>query len=597
MKKTRRFIATVMALAMVLSMAFAVGAAEIDNQAITTNITIDKPLEGATYNAYKILNLSAALKNSNCHDTDADHESDCYNLAYSVNPKYQAVLTSVTGKNTEADILAYIGAMGNNSDEVRAFADEVYALILTDGLEPDDVTTTNIFEDAEQGYWLIEEELPDHDPDADGVKYDHSLVMLTTMGIRNITVTTKRDENRLNKLTYHDDKASWEIVGDNQIGKTVYFHTTSLVPDADGFTEMFTYVIHDEMGEGLTSNVVTGNTNEVVSIFVNATDPANGGSEVPAGYYQVYAGADGNGVYLGNDGEEDVHLDCDKCTFHVVVDIIKGLKDGIFTDTDTLIVSYSAVLNEDAPIYQTSEERENNKAHLEYSNNPYEESETKKTPEIDTFHYTFKFDLNKIDAVSGKQLENALFVLSTDGTKQADKIDANNNGVIDVSVDSDNSGTIDANEVGEEVGLIKFIKTTNHPQFEGETVYVVAPDDYAGETTYVIEAGSPVIAGLDDHIDYYLYEIKAPAGYNPTTTATRLHIFTEYNEDGSVAAGFPKLQIDHETSDKMVVNIANSTGTIMPGTGGIGTTLFYVFGGLLFAGAAILLITKKRMAV
>ncbi|MBR4861138.1 MAG: LPXTG cell wall anchor domain-containing protein, partial [Firmicutes bacterium] len=35
---------------------------------------------------------------------------------------------------------------------------------------------------------------------------------------------------------------------------------------------------------------------------------------------------------------------------------------------------------------------------------------------------------------------------------------------------------------------------------------------------------------------------------------------------------------------------------VLPGTGGMGTTLFYVFGGILMAGAAVLLVSRKRSA-
>ena len=44
-----------------------------------------------------------------------------------------------------------------------------------------------------------------------------------------------------------------------------------------------------------------------------------------------------------------------------------------------------------------------------------------------------------------------------------------------------------------------------------------------------------------------------------------------------------------------VTKIKNNQGTTLPGTGGIGTTIFYVIGGGLMVAAAILLITKKRM--
>lgn len=50
-----------------------------------------------------------------------------------------------------------------------------------------------------------------------------------------------------------------------------------------------------------------------------------------------------------------------------------------------------------------------------------------------------------------------------------------------------------------------------------------------------------------------------------------------------------------DNDDEKVVPIENKRGTTLPGTGGIGTTIFYVVGGGLMAAAAILLITKKRM--
>ena len=44
------------------------------------------------------------------------------------------------------------------------------------------------------------------------------------------------------------------------------------------------------------------------------------------------------------------------------------------------------------------------------------------------------------------------------------------------------------------------------------------------------------------------------------------------------------------------VQVINESGALLPSTGGIGTTIFYVVGALLMAGAGILLVTKKRMA-
>ena len=44
------------------------------------------------------------------------------------------------------------------------------------------------------------------------------------------------------------------------------------------------------------------------------------------------------------------------------------------------------------------------------------------------------------------------------------------------------------------------------------------------------------------------------------------------------------------------IKVLNQTGTELPSTGGMGTTLFYVVGGLLVAVAVVLLVTKKKMS-
>ena len=81
---------------------------------------------------------------------------------------------------------------------------------------------------------------------------------------------------------------------------------------------------------------------------------------------------------------------------------------------------------------------------------------------------------------------------------------------------------------------------------------------------------------------YELKEIKAPAGYNLLTTPETVLIKTEGLSDG-------------ENGD-VTVTVENSKGQVLPGTGGMGTTLFYVFGGILMAGAAVLLVSRKRSA-
>ena len=85
-----------------------------------------------------------------------------------------------------------------------------------------------------------------------------------------------------------------------------------------------------------------------------------------------------------------------------------------------------------------------------------------------------------------------------------------------------------------------------------------------------ITAGEATIKGLDSEKTYYLKETKAPDGY--------------VMQDGYISVTFDT-----------TVTVKNTKGEELPETGGMGTTLFYIVGGLMVAGAAILLVTKKRM--
>ena len=94
------------------------------------------------------------------------------------------------------------------------------------------------------------------------------------------------------------------------------------------------------------------------------------------------------------------------------------------------------------------------------------------------------------------------------------------------------------------------------------------------------ENGAATFGGLANG-DYYLVETKAPAGYNQLTEPYKV---TVAGSDTDTA----KLSV--------TAKVANNTGTLLPSTGGMGTTVFYVLGAVLVMGAVVLLVTKKRMS-
>ena len=111
--------------------------------------------------------------------------------------------------------------------------------------------------------------------------------------------------------------------------------------------------------------------------------------------------------------------------------------------------------------------------------------------------------------------------------------------------------------------------------------YVVLDHQDKAETEATIEAGNVTIGGLKENTSYKLKETKAPDGYNILNDAFPV-ITNSYKTDGAV-------------SDAVVASVENNKGSTLPTTGGMGTTMLYVVGGILMVGAAILFVTNKRM--
>ena len=121
---------------------------------------------------------------------------------------------------------------------------------------------------------------------------------------------------------------------------------------------------------------------------------------------------------------------------------------------------------------------------------------------------------------------------------------------------------------------------------EGNNVYRVAKTGETGTVTEITTdaTGKFTIKGLDADT-YYLTETAAPAGYNKLAAPVTIVI----GENGVVNGTTEAPQGVDE------VKVLNQSGTELPSTGGIGTTIFYIVGGVLVVGAVVLLVTKKRM--
>lgn len=227
-----------------------------------------------------------------------------------------------------------------------------------------------------------------------------------------------------------------------------------------------------------------------------------------------------------------------KCTFEVKFE--KALCDTLEND-DQLIVTYSATLNDKAEIGNTGNK---NETKLTYGDNNKTETATTttRTFEIPVFKYTLKD--NKETA-----LKDATFTLSKD------------------SVTTPNTKEI-----------IKLRKKNGTAEEE----YLV--DSNGEEQVTTTATGKFKIQGLDAGT-YYLTETQQPAGYNKLKAPITIKI----DDEGKIYVN------EAEEVNVGDVKVLNNTGSLLPSTGGMGTTLFYIFGAILVIGSGVVLITKKRM--
>lgn len=223
-----------------------------------------------------------------------------------------------------------------------------------------------------------------------------------------------------------------------------------------------------------------------------------------------------------------------------------------YTDQHTneeykIVVVYNAILQSDAVIGNSGNL---NKTWLTYGDN---NTETNKSETITkTFEMkVFKFYKDKNDSNTEKGLAGATFKLT--------------------------KGSEDANN-------ITFVKTSN--KTATNDVYRVAKKGEAGTVTTITspDSGKFKIQGLGAGT-YYLTETKQPDGYNKLSSPVKVVI----NDTGEI---FVNSSTTANTGD---VKVENKSGTVLPSTGGAGTTMIYLIGGALVLGSGVVLVTKRRV--
>lgn len=470
------------------------------------------------------------------------------------------------------------------------------------------------------GYYLVK----DQNGTVDTANGAYTRFMLEVVG--DATATVKSEVPSGDKKVYIDDVTTGDA-NNASIGSHVSYEITSKVPNHVGYNYYY-FIMNDTLSEGLTFDgpdsvaVKVGDT-----VLVQGTD-----------YY----------VYTENVAPKTFRLAfADIMKYDVGADIVvtysATINDkaviGTTGNPNTWNLQYS---NNPDDTFDGERPDDQNKPGL-----PLDETNEAlgQTPDEKTLTYVTELDITKYanEVLEANLLAGAEFTL-TGTSKQVvlntvDYYEASENGTYYLLLDGTYTETAPTGTEYVEIGVgtaetttgyIKnadgeYVIPTDTGDYNGATLYKLVKgtaDKYADvntkyekktatETTYVdADVSIEMTTGADGKIsfkdlgagEYILTETVTPAGFN---TLEPIKITISFTPPASVTDGTEKctwkvtadgLTFTDNGSGVFATDIVNKSGSLLPSTGGIGTTIFYVVGGILVVAAGILLVTKKRMS-
>ena len=401
-----------------------------------------------------------------------------------------------------------------------------------------------------------------------------ALLQVTNNG--DITIKEKYEVPTVDKSVTGTDGITGEAT-DCNIGDSVTFTLTGTLPgDGEGQYDgkwlddydSYKYIFHDTLSDGLQYN---GDVKVYLAAKGTDGEPDLAGkTEIAESGYTVAAG--------------DAAAEGDTLT--VTFADLKGV--GGVTADSIIIVEYSATLTEAAAIGKPGN---TNTVKLEYSNNPNTSDDPSKdtgeTPGDTVYVFTYELDGTKVDGQTpNKTLKDAQFVLyrGKDGADPtyADGIPTN----VEYALVAG----------GKLEGWTESRETAMGTDGNGKGILVSDVDGLFG------------VSGLDAGT-YYLEEVKAPAGYNLLKDPVKLTIDAEISGGDAETKQPPTIgRLDlitegkdgpittegNEDNGTVSLEVQNNMGALLPSTGGMGTTLFYIVGAALVLAAGVLLVMKRR---
>lgn len=539
MKATKRIFSVFLTCVLAFTMAFAMG---LTASAADYTITINKPAGDIdrTYEAYQI--FQGNLDGNTLSDIEWGTGID--GAAFLTELQKNTTYASCTDAKAVAEKLAFFT---NDSDEAVAFA-KLAGKFLTTATASS--STGQITVPA--GYYLLK--------DVTTVT-DDALSLNILKVVKDVEVNPKADHPTVDKKI-GTDISTGVAANEATIGDKVPFVIASKVPQMQGYTKYF-FVLNDSMTAGLTYN-------KDVAIKIGTTTLA-------ADAY-------------------DVVYDDTANTMKIVIKNFIQYKSEAGKD---IVVTYSATLNEQADLTQAGNK---NTVKLTYSNNPNvdykgdNEPDTTdpvgETPEHVTVTYSTKLQLTKVDGADHNvKLEGVEFQITGTSIKTA--------------VSKGEYFKQDA--AGTYYQLKDGTFTETAPTAETESKYVSTSVKYAKVTDTTEQANMQKVTAIGTTDangvitfeglgagTYYITELKTKSGYNLLTAPITVTITAAPSETG---CGWTVSSNATFEDDMVKLTVENNKGSVLPITGGIGTTIFYVIGGLLVCGAAVMAITKKKLSV